>query len=132
MMDALGDIVVNKILGTLWDWLTTFTLGIIPTWVWVVIAVLAAAWVWKNFGWRGLVGLGLLVLTFGAYRQGWRDAKAGIKPRLDLPVDAKITPKKTPKPALRPQARRRYNPTAGPDGTGGWQRENEAGVWVDE
>lgn len=106
-MEGLVDIFIGKLFGTVWGWLTTFTLGVIPTWVWVVVVVGAAAWVWKQFGWQGLVGLGLLVLTFGAYRQGWRDAKAGAKPALDLPIETPAQGREA-KPTPRPR-RRRYN-----------------------
>jgi len=100
MVDWLVDNIINK----LWDSLTSFTFGFIPTWVWVVIAVLAAAWVWRQFGWQGLVGLGLLILTFGAYRQGWRDAKAKRKPV--VPIDIPVVPT-APIPAVKKKKPRR-------------------------
>lgn len=52
----------------------------VPATVWVIVAGIAAGWVWKQFGWQGLVGLGLALLTLGAYRQGWRDATAAQPP----------------------------------------------------
>ncbi len=77
----------------IWEGLQWLSLSVTPTWVWIVLIVMAAAWVWNKFGWQGLVGLGLLVLSFGSYRQGWRDAKAGAKP---------IVPIDDPKPANHP------------------------------
>lgn len=75
-MEALGQGIVNG----LWAGLTSFTFGFIPTWVWLVVGVIALAIAYKQLGWQGLLGLALLLLTFGAYRQGWRDSAAGRKP----------------------------------------------------
>lgn len=51
------------------DWLIAFLLSWVPAWVWIV----AIGWAWKVFGWQGVAGGLLAVLTLGAYRQGWRD-----------------------------------------------------------
>jgi len=55
------------------DWLVNMVLGWVPTWVWVVVAGVALGWAWRVFGWQGVAGGLLAVLTLGAYRQGWRD-----------------------------------------------------------
>ena len=64
-----------------WGWLAETTFGFIPTWVWVAAAGLLLGWAWKTFGWQGLVGAALAVLTLGVYRQGWRDAMARAEAR---------------------------------------------------
>lgn len=117
MADWLGDLIFNRALGTLWAWLTQFTLGFIPTWVWVLAALMAFAWVWRNFGWQGLLVLGGFLLTFGGYRQGWRDAQGIRKER----TTTKQWPEHTPAPNKpldlqlkdlfnSPKRKRRYNP----------------------
>lgn len=64
----------------LWNGLVGFILGAIPTWVWVIAAGVGIGWAWKTFGWQGVAGGVMAVITFGAYRQGWRDRGAGKKP----------------------------------------------------
>lgn len=67
------------------DWLVSFLLSWVPTWVWVVAAGVAIGWAWKVFGWQGVAGGLLALLTLGAYRQGWRD-RGGDKPPA-LPIE---------------------------------------------
>lgn len=60
-------------IGAAFDW--------IPWWVWIVLAGLLIGWTWKTFGWQGVVGAALAILTLGAYRQGWRDNQARLRGR---------------------------------------------------
>jgi hypothetical protein len=64
-------------MDNLMDWLLNWLLGSVPAWVWIVLAGVALGWAWKVFGWQGVVGGLLAVLTLGAYRQGWRDSRGG-------------------------------------------------------
>lgn len=64
----------------------------VPASVWIVIICIAGGWVWKQFGWQGLLGLAVGVASLGIYRKGWQDATAA-KPTF-TPV-----PKPAPKPA---------------------------------
>lgn len=59
------------------DWLLSWLLGSVPAWVWIVVAGVALGTAWRVFGWQGIVGGLLAVLTLGAYRQGWRDNRNG-------------------------------------------------------
>lgn len=67
------------------DWIWSFLWGAIPTWVWIVIGGVAVGAAWRTFGWQGVVGGLLALLTLGAYRQGWQDRDAS-KPPL-VPVE---------------------------------------------
>lgn len=80
------------------------TFAVVPVWVWVILAGLALGWAWKTFGWQGLVGVGLAVLTLGAYRKGWKDRDSLSAEHVDGP-DAEPSPAK-PKPKRKP----RYDP----------------------
>lgn len=96
-----------------------FGIELVPWPVWLVIGGLGLGWAWKTFGWQGLVGAGLALLTFGAYRQGWRDAvsKARGMGTLEperpgnffdtLVRNSRPAPIKKPK---RPNGKRVYNP----------------------
>lgn len=55
------------------SWLLDYVLGAVPAWAWIVVAGVVLGTAWKVFGWQGMVGGLLAVLTLGAYRQGWRD-----------------------------------------------------------
>ena len=75
------------------DWLfgmvRNFLLGWVPGWAWFIVALVVLGWVWRTFGWQGLVGAALAILTLGAYRQGWRDRGSGEPPKVppaDLPT----------------------------------------------
>lgn len=83
------------------DWLLNFLLGWVPVWVWVIAAGLLLGWAWKTFGWQGVVGAGLAVLTLGAYRQGWRDRDADNPPM--VPIED------YEEPLAPPPARKRRN-----------------------
>lgn len=83
------------------DWIIHFLLGWVPAWAWIIIAGLALGWAWRMFGWQGIVGAGLAILTLGAYRQGWRDRDAD-KPPL-VPIEDYEEP-------LAPPPRRKRNP----------------------
>lgn len=50
------------------DWI----LGTVPWWVWALAAGALIGLAWRVFGWQGMVGAVVAVLTLGAYRQGWR------------------------------------------------------------
>lgn len=66
------------------EWIISFLLGWVPAWVWVVVAGVAIGWAWKVFGWQGVAGGLLAVLTLGAYRQGWRDRDSDKPPTLPI------------------------------------------------
>ena len=83
----------------LWNALIGFALGAIPLWVWVIVAGLAIGWAWRTFGWQGIVGAGIAILTLGAYRQGWRDRGEGKQPIVP-PAGHAQAPK--PRPVRRP------------------------------
>lgn len=62
-----------------------FLIEVIPWWGWVIIigALVGAFWRWavvfyKTFGWQGVLGVAVALLTLGAYRQGWLDHKASV------------------------------------------------------
>jgi hypothetical protein len=76
---------VGYLMDWLWNFAVSFALSTIPTWVWVVIAGVLIGAAWRTFGWQGVVGGALAILTLGAYRQGWRDRDAS-KPPL-VPVE---------------------------------------------
>lgn len=65
-----------------WLWKTALNvlLGWVPTWAWIILAGLVIGWAWKTFGWQGVFGGVIAVLTLGAYRQGWRDRGEGKAP----------------------------------------------------
>lgn len=99
---AIKEWLTEALWGT-WNWLVSFTFGFIPTWVWVLLGILALAYAYKKFGLWGLIGVGLFVLTAGAYRQGWRDRDKGVNPFFPVgkkawpevqPVDTPKAPKK--------------------------------------
>lgn len=73
------------------DWLfdaaRSVLLGWVPGWLWIVAAGVAMGWAWKVFGWQGVVGGLLAVLTLGAYRQGWRDRGQGKPSIPTLPIE---------------------------------------------
>lgn len=100
------DFIWNEIIRRLWATLQTITFGFIPGWVWLILAVAAAAWVWKTFGWRGLVGLALLILTFGAYRAGWRARDKGAKPFFPGVEGDMDPPLKLPEPPPKKKKRK--------------------------
>jgi hypothetical protein len=78
-----------------------------PLWVWIVVAALAAAWVWRTFGKEGLVALGLTILGFFSYRQGWKDSAKGDKPKVPINTPKQIPTKTTDRkaPTVRPRKR---------------------------
>lgn len=82
--------------------------GVIPVWVWIIVAALALGWAWKTFGWQGLVAVGLAVLTLGAYRKGWRDRASLDSEHVD---GADAAP-----PLGRPKPRRPIKPSKPPTG----------------
>jgi hypothetical protein len=59
--------------------------GVIPFWVWIILAALALGWAWRTFGWQGLVAVGLAVITLGAYRKGWKDRDSLSAEHVDGP-----------------------------------------------
>lgn len=83
------------------DWIFNFLLGAIPTWVWIIVGGVALGAAWRTFGWQGVVGGLLAILTLGAYRQGWRDHGAGKPP---------LVPLEDHEEAMSPIPRRRRNP----------------------
>jgi hypothetical protein len=82
--------------------------GLIPWWVWLIVAALALGWAWRTFGWQGLVAVGLAVLTLGAYRKGWKDRNSLGAEHIDpdspdaLPPLGRPKPKRPAKPAKPP------------------------------
>lgn len=64
-----------------WEHIVLPTIGAalenVPWYLWAVLAAVLFALAYKAYrvlGWPGLVGAALVVLTFGAYRQGWLNA----------------------------------------------------------
>lgn len=102
-------------IGTSIDW--------VPWPVWLVLAGLLLGWAWKTFGWQGLVGAALAVLTVGAYQKGWRDNQARLRGKDTLPRTDTILDVFRPK-ALPPKTEERFNPkrkrTYNPD-TNRWE-----------
>lgn len=97
----------------LWNSLVGFALGAIPTWVWIVAAGVAIGWAWKTFGWQGVAGGALAVLTLGAYRQGWRDRDGRDRHEQvdEDSSDARPSPPKPKRPSIkRPTGKRVYDP----------------------
>ena len=67
------------------DWLLNFIWTAIPLWVWFVVTFVAIGAAWKTFGWPGVVGGLVALVTLGVYRKGYRDA-AACKPPM-VPVE---------------------------------------------
>ena len=88
-------------LDWLWQGALNVLLGWVPTWAWIIVAGLLAGWAWKKFGWQGIAGAILAVLTLGAYRQGWRDRGAGRQPI--VPPDPIPRPYPPPAPKRPPR-----------------------------
>jgi hypothetical protein len=72
-------------MDAIWHFVLSFALSTVPTWVWIVVGGVLIGAAWRTFGWQGVVGGALALLTLGAYRQGWRDRDAQ-KPPL-VPVE---------------------------------------------
>lgn len=72
-------------MDAIWNFVLSFALSTVPTWVWIVVGGVLIGAAWRTFGWQGVVGGALALLTLGAYRQGWRDRDAQ-KPPL-VPVE---------------------------------------------
>lgn len=53
----------------MFDWIWT----LLPWWVWAIAAGLALGLGWRLFGWQGMLGAAIAVLTLGAYRRGRQD-----------------------------------------------------------
>ena len=47
--------------------------GLIPWWVWIIVAGLALGWAWKTFGWKGLAGAAAGAALALSYIKGWKD-----------------------------------------------------------
>lgn len=98
-MDWLWNNSSDDTKATLWTWLwdhvlqpsLAFGFNSVPWWVWFILAGLLLGWAWRTFGWQGLVGAGLAVLTIGAYRQGWRDSQVKRGKLTQVEADAKRT-----------------------------------------
>lgn len=83
-----------------------------PWWAWAVLAAVLIGLAYKVYrviGWPGLVGAGLVILTFGAYRQGWLNAVKRHDADKFVPED-----KKPARPTIfnrkaRPKVKRRFN-----------------------
>lgn len=89
--------------------------NVIPWWAWIIIAGLLLGWAWRTFGWQGLVGAGIAVLTLGAYREGWRAAESRRKAGAPIEDDPDFAPPiKVPKQvAPKPKVKHGYNPDTG-------------------
>ena len=62
------------------DWLLNFIWTAIPLWVWFIIGGVALGAAWKTFGWQGVMGGLVALVTLGIYRKGYRDAAARNPP----------------------------------------------------
>ena len=65
------------------DWL----LGILPWWAWALAAGAALGLAWRVFGWQGMLGAAVAVMSFGAYRQGWKAGRGPMGQRHPLNRD---------------------------------------------
>jgi hypothetical protein len=103
-----------------WTWLwdrvvqpsLAFGFNSVPWWVWFIVAGLLLGWAWKTFGWQGLVGAALAVLTVGAYRQGWRDSQVRRGKITQVEADAKrptIVERAAKRVLPQKKGKRRYN-----------------------
>lgn len=54
----------------MFDWIWT----LLPWWVWAIAAGLSLGLGWRLFGWQGMLGAAVAVLTLGSYRRGRQDA----------------------------------------------------------
>lgn len=85
----------------LWNGFVSLVLGMVPTWVWIIVAGLAIGWAWKTFGTQGVIGALVAIVTLGAYRQGWRDHGAGKAPIVP------VKPVRPPAPSPAPRKKHR-------------------------
>lgn len=97
------------------------TFAFIPLWVWIIIAGILVGYLFKKFGWQGVVGGVGAALLFLAYRQGWKNAsdlhkrarggdstvEVTDEPTFGLPIPDLPAPKEKVK---RPRPKQRYNP----------------------
>lgn len=81
------------------DWLFHLVWTAIPLWVWIIAAGIALGAAWRTFGWQGVVGGLIALVTLGVYRQGYRDA-AGRRPPL-VPIEEHEREIATPPPRER-------------------------------
>lgn len=68
----MWEFIADKILAGAIDW----ALGL-PWFIWAIPAAILIGLAWKFYkiaGWQGIAGALLLILTVGAYRQGWNDS----------------------------------------------------------
>lgn len=66
------------------DWLLNFVWTAIPLWVWIIIGGVLIGAAWRTFGWQGVIGGLLALLTLGAYRQGYRDSNERKPPMVPV------------------------------------------------
>jgi hypothetical protein len=83
------------------EWVLNFIWTTVPLWVWIIIGGVLLGGAWRTFGWQGVLGGLLSLLTLGAYRQGYRDAHSRRPPVVP------IEPYKPPAPQPAPRPRRR-------------------------
>lgn len=80
--------------------MTDLLLDLIPTWVWIIIAIAALFGAWRYLGFKGMLGLLAAIATVGAYRHGRQTREheeavrraqeqlAGAKDRLEMHREA--------------------------------------------
>ena len=81
--------------------------GLIPWWVWIIVAGLALGWAWKTFGWKGLAGAAAGAALALSHIKGWRDrdslsAEHVDGPDAEPPVSVNKPKKKRPIPGFDP------------------------------
>lgn len=124
-MGSLTDNLFQRFID--WIWLHLVgpaidnTFAFIPIWAWFIIAGVGVGFLWKKFGWQGVVGgIGAFFL-YMAYRQGWKNAsdlhrraKAGEtievtdEPQFKLPIPDLPKAEEKPRQA-KPRPKLRYN-----------------------
>lgn len=86
--------------NSLWHFLVNGLAGL-PGWILLIVGGVLLGVAFKVFGWQGVVGGLIALLTLGAYRQGWKD-HGDNKPPF-VPVEMK--PPDLPPPKSRPTIR---------------------------
>lgn len=65
-------------------WIANFIWTAIPLWVWFFVGCILLGMAWRAFGWQGVIGGLLALLTLGAYRQGYRDSNDRKPPMVPI------------------------------------------------
>jgi hypothetical protein len=105
----MGELIWNNILSGALNW----AFGL-PWYVWAVPAAVLigiAVKLYETAGWKGILGAVMLIITVGAYRQGWNDASQRRGPNSFKPQKENVV-RNTIDKVLKRQpttGKRRYN-----------------------